>query len=107
MSGLEIDLKELELFEKRISEKRAKNPITKKTDENSEPDDLDEYLQKLTLENSIRDDTVVEQTAPDVGVEQSMPLLIYIFCGILFLLNYLQHSRRKKILREKIIFCLF
>lgn len=100
MSGLEIDLKELELFEKRLNEKRSKNP--QKTDENSEPDDLDEYLQKLTLENKIRDEkpSVVEQ--PKVGLEQSMPLLIYTFCGVLFLLNYLQHSRRKtKLLNEK------
>lgn len=117
VNGLEIDLKELELFEKRISEKRAKNPLTKKqteSDENSEPDDLDEYLQKLTLENSIRDENnVVEQqqhqpttsNSPVVvvaGSDQTMPLLIYTFCGILFLLNYLQHSRRKKM-----FFCFF
>lgn len=103
VNGLEIDLKELELFEKRINEKRAKNPqVTEKTDENSEPDDLDEYLQKMTLENNIRDETVVvEQARP---LDQSMPLLIYTFCGILFLLNYLQHSRRKtKFLKKKFI----
>lgn len=105
VNGLEIDLKELELFEKRVKEKRAKNPqVTEKTDENSEPDDLDEYLQKLTLENNIRDETIfVEQArAP---LDQSMPLLIYTFCGILFLLNYLQHSRRKtKIFVRVILF---
>lgn len=103
VNGLEIDLKELELFEKRINEKRAKNPqLKEKTDENSEPDDLDEYLQKMTLENNIRDETVVvEQARP---LDQSMPLLIYTFCGILFLLNYLQHSRRKtKFLKKKFI----
>lgn len=96
VNGLEIDLKELDLFEKRIKEKRAKNPqLKEKTDENSEPDDLDEYLQKMTLENKIRDETVQAASAPVVGNDQSMPLLIYTFFGILFLLNYLQHSRRK------------
>lgn len=105
MNGLEIDLKELELFEKRVKEKRAKNPqVTEKTDENSEPDDLDEYLQKLTLENNIRDETVVVEQAR-APLDQSMPLLIYTFCGILFLLNYLQHSRRKtKIFVREILF---
>lgn len=109
VNGLEIDLKELELFEKRINEKRAKNPqLKEKTDENSEPDDLDEYLQKMTLENNIRDETVQATSSPVIGIDQSMPLLIYTFCGILFLLNYLQHSRRKTIfLKEKNLIYIF
>ncbi|GAB0097007.1 Acidic leucine-rich nuclear phosphoprotein 32 family member A [Sergentomyia squamirostris] len=54
IGGLEIDLKELALFEKHLEKKRAKEPTREKTGDANEPDDLDELLKKLKIDESQR-----------------------------------------------------
>uniref|UniRef100_A0A1L8DX64 Putative leucine-rich acidic nuclear protein n=1 Tax=Nyssomyia neivai TaxID=330878 RepID=A0A1L8DX64_9DIPT len=60
IGGLEIDLKELALFEKKLEEKRAKQPNQENCDTNV-PDDLDEYLEKLKLDESRKENSVVQR----------------------------------------------
>lgn len=113
INGLEIDLKELELFEKRIKAKKLKNTtensiVCSNNDDNYEVDDLDEYLAKLKLDREAEvitkddDGHDVDEKSDNLMVtppkhqSPSLPLLIVAFTGILFLLNSLKSTRRKR-----------
>ncbi|XP_037029154.1 acidic leucine-rich nuclear phosphoprotein 32 family member A isoform X1 [Bradysia coprophila] len=107
INGIEIDLKELEIYEKRLAEKRQKHPITQSVaNADTELDDLDDYLDKLntaaaaTASSSLQDatDTVSnnEQQPHHVGLEcsdaetiqqASLPLLLYGVMSIIFVLS--------------------
>lgn len=114
INGIEIDLKELEIYEKRLAEKRRQlHPITAAsqssvTHANTEEfDDLDDYLDKLNTAAASASassaqgttDTVSnnEQQPHDVGVNCSdteivnhqmpLPLLLYGVMSIMFVLS--------------------
>lgn len=58
MNGLEIDLDELEMFEKQLADKRKsmQNVSTNVVDQmNNSPDELDMYLDRLAIDISARD----------------------------------------------------
>lgn len=100
INGIEIDLKELELYEKRLAEKRQTHPISQSvTNDNTELDDLDDYLDKLNTAASSSHETkdnVANNEHHDVGLEcndtemihqMSFPLLLYGVMSIIFALS--------------------
>lgn len=57
MNGLEIDLAELETFEKQLADKRKTQPSTSNTQSsNNCPDELDLYLDRLAIDINARND---------------------------------------------------
>ncbi len=114
INGIEIDLNELEIYEKRLAEKRQKHPISSESianNDSTELDDLDDYLDKLNIAasssgggigpNEAKDSTVSNddddaEQQHDVGVEcneselnhqMPFPLLLYGFMSIIFALS--------------------
>ncbi|KAJ6629542.1 Acidic leucine-rich nuclear phosphoprotein 32 family member A, partial [Pseudolycoriella hygida] len=94
INGIEIDLKELEIYEKRLAEKRQKHPLAESVanDSNAELDDLDDYLAKLnsaadasSSSNDTKDnnstneqrDVGVDSNVTEINHETSFPLLLY------------------------------
>lgn len=57
MNGLEIDLAELEIFEKQLADKRKTKPnVSANVDQSSNsPDELDQYLDRLAIDIKARD----------------------------------------------------
>lgn len=68
MNGLEIDLAELELFEKQLADKRKSKPnVSANVNESSNsPDELDMYLDRLAINISARDNANYVNDASDV-----------------------------------------
>lgn len=107
INGIEIDLKELEIYEKRLAEKRQKHPINESvTNDNNEMDDLDDYLNKLNIAAAssqeakdnvpnnqqsdiglVRNDTSIQKDDTEKNRQTSFPLLLYGFMSILFALS--------------------
>lgn len=94
IGGLEIDLKELALFEKHLEEKRAKEPSRNRTGDTNEPDDLDEYLEKLKIDESQRKETSIVAQRDERRV--SFLSVFFILLSILSLGNL--------VFRKKMIF---
>ncbi|XP_059615586.1 acidic leucine-rich nuclear phosphoprotein 32 family member A isoform X2 [Phlebotomus argentipes] len=81
IGGLEIDLKELALFEKHLEEKRAKEPakeMKKRCEEANEPDELDEYLEKLKSD---------ERQRQECRREEKRVTLLTLFFALLAILS--------------------
>lgn len=117
INGIEIDLKELEIYEKRLAEKRRMHPISESvTNDQTEMDDLDDYLNKLNIAATSSHETKdnvsnseitaatssqqtndnVSNSERDVGLncndternhQISFPLLLYGVMSILFALS--------------------
>lgn len=68
MNGLEIDLAELEMFEKRLADKRKSKPnvLANVNESNNSPDELDMYLDRLAIDISARDNANYVSDASDV-----------------------------------------
>lgn len=123
---MEIDLKELELFENKLKEKKQLQINNSSSDDKNldNYDDLDEYLEKLKLDdnktknemkiiklnadncncdnNDEADETGVSLKLNDENILEnnkkkiSLPLIMIAFTGILFLVNYLKKKDCKK-----------
>lgn len=97
INGIEIDLKELELYEKRLAEKRQNHPISQSVaNDNTDPDDLDDYLNQLNVAASSSSQVIEANEQRDVGLasndteinhEMSFPLLLYGVMSIIFALS--------------------
>lgn len=107
INGIEIDLKELELYEKRLAEKRQNQPSSQSVAiDSTASDDLDDYLDKLniaalTSEEAQRTNETTKNVSNNethnvVGFdsndaeqnhELSFPLLLYGVMSILFALS--------------------
>ncbi|KAL9912982.1 acidic leucine-rich nuclear phosphoprotein 32 mapmodulin isoform 1-T2 [Glossina fuscipes fuscipes] len=105
LNGLEIDLDELEAFEKQLQVKRASTnsssgvPATSTQKQPEVDDDLDEYLKKLKLkEEQIAEQptTVSSSNTVNTSVESARPMnvafLMYWFLAILNLANAVFYS---------------
>lgn len=100
INGIEIDLKELEIYEKRLAEKRQKHPVIQSVpNDNTELDDLDDYLDKINSgasSSNVTGDDISNNEQRVVGLpsndternnELSLPLLLYGVMSILFALS--------------------
>lgn len=98
INGIEIDLKELEMYEKRLAAKRLQNhqhPIDQSvTNDSTELDDLDEYLDQLNSAASSTPQEASNVQEHVVGFDDtesehqtSLPLLLYGVMSIIFVLS--------------------
>ncbi|XP_055689605.1 acidic leucine-rich nuclear phosphoprotein 32 family member A isoform X1 [Lutzomyia longipalpis] len=96
IGGLEIDLKELALFEKHLKEKRAqqapKEGIREENCDTNVPDDLDEYLEQLKLNESQRRDCVEVEEKQKEEKRVSFLTMFFTLLAILSLGNLVFRS---------------